>query len=135
MIYVRKHPDSFTLANCVAATPDSIMPDGYEAMSIEAFEAWQAAELHAGWQPSAQPEAPAPVPQVITPWQLRKALNQTGLRALVETAVSQADQNTRDGWEFATEFRRDDPMLNAMAAALGMTAEQLDGLFQLASIL
>jgi len=75
------------------------------------------------------------VPQVITPWQLRKALNQFGLRAAVEAAVAQADQNTKDGWEFATEFRRDDAMLNAMAGALGMTSEQLDDLFHLAATL
>lgn len=70
-----------------------------------------------------------PVPQSATPWQIRKALNALSLRASVEAAVAAQDQDTRDGWEFATEFRRDDPLLNAMAPALGI---DLDAVFRLA---
>ena len=70
-----------------------------------------------------------PVPESATPWQIRKALNALGLRAVVEAAVAQQDQDTRDGWEFATEFRRDNALLNALAAALAI---DLDAVFRLA---
>ncbi len=76
---------------------------------------------------------PVPVPQTVTPWQMRKALNAAGLRATVEAAVSAADQDTKDGWEYASEIRRDNALLNSMAAALNMTSEQLDDLFRTAS--
>jgi hypothetical protein len=70
-----------------------------------------------------------------TPWQLRKALNQLSLRDAVENAVASADQTTKDGWEFATEFRRDDPLVISMGLALGKTEDELDDLFQLARTL
>jgi hypothetical protein len=73
------------------------------------------------------------VPQSVTPWQMRRALNQLGLRATVESAVAAGDQDARDGWEFALEIRRDNPLLAGMAAALGMTDAQLDDLFRLAA--
>ena len=75
--------------------------------------------------------APSPV-LTCTPWQIRKALNQTGLRDAVESAVAVAEQTTKDGWEFATEFRRDDPLLVSMGTALGKTEAELDALFALA---
>lgn len=80
------------------------------------------------------PPAPAPVvPASVTPWQIRRALNTTGLRSTVEAAVAASDQDVKDGWEFATEIRRDNVLLNAMASNLGMTPQQVDDLFFLAS--
>ncbi len=82
------------------------------------------------WEPyEAPPPGPAPVPEAVTPRQIRRALNAAGLRATVEVAVAQAPQDVRDDWEFALEIRRDHPELNAMALALGLTSEQLDALF------
>lgn len=75
---------------------------------------------------------PASAVASVTPWQIRKALNATGLRAAVEAAVSGADQTTRDAWEFAQEFRRDNPLIGAVAAQLGKTAQEVDDLFALA---
>ena len=65
-------------------------------------------------------------------WQIRKALNATGLRAGVEAAVAAADQDTRDGWDFADEFRRDHPLIAGVALALGKTEAEIDALFALA---
>lgn len=78
------------------------------------------------------PAPPIPVPETVTPWQIRKALNQLGLRDTVESVVAQQARDVRDGWEFAVEFRRDDPLLNAMAPALGI---DLDQVFVLAATL
>ncbi len=72
------------------------------------------------------------VPQSVTPWQIRKALNQTGLRSAVEAAVAAGDQDTQDAWAFATEFRRDHPLVTALGAALGKTEAELDAIFVLA---
>lgn len=71
-------------------------------------------------------------PVVVTPWQIRKALNASGLRAAVEAAVAASDQQTKDAWEFAQEFRRDNPLIAAVAGAMGKTDGEIDALFALA---
>lgn len=73
-----------------------------------------------------------PVPRSITPWQIRKALNQIGLRSAVEAAVAAStDQDLKDGWAVATEFNRLSPFVIDMGAALGKTDAELDALFVL----
>ncbi|HEY6093822.1 MAG TPA: hypothetical protein VIU93_02605 [Gallionellaceae bacterium] len=74
------------------------------------------------------PVLPPPVP-VLTPRQARLALNAAGLRAAVENAIAAAPQDVKDTWQYATEVRRDDAVLLAMAAQIGITAAQLDQLF------
>ena len=69
--------------------------------------------------------------QPLSAWQVRKVLTQLGLRDSVETAVAASTQATKDAWNHAEPFHRDDPILNAMGASLGMTASQLDDLFTL----
>ncbi len=83
----------------------------------------------ANWVPYTPPEPVPYVPQSVTPWQLRRALNAAGLRQLVESAVAASNQDSRDAWDYALEFRRDNALLAAMATGLGVTAEQLDELF------
>lgn len=64
------------------------------------------------------PAAPPPVLSC-TPWQLRKSLNHFELRAAIESFVANSgDQDIKDAWEFATEFRRDHPFVAACTAAL-----------------
>lgn len=82
------------------------------------------------------PTLPVVAPEIIvTPWRFRKALNAEGLRSAVEAAIAAADQDTRDGYEFATEFRRHDPLVVTMGAALGKTSAQMDDFFTLAATL
>ena len=69
--------------------------------------------------------------QPLSAWQVRKVLTQLGLRDSVETAVANADQATKDAWHYASNFQRDDAILNAMAVSLGITASQLDSMFEL----
>jgi hypothetical protein len=78
------------------------------------------------------PAAPL-VPAEVTPLQMRRALNTSGLRTVVESAVAAAPQDARDAWEFASVIRRDDPILAGMAAALGKTDAEIDALFILAA--
>ena len=89
------------------------------------------AELPILWANPYTPPTPPPSP--VTPLQIRRALNASGMRGMVEAALVAAPQDARDAWDFATEIKRDDATLNAMAADLGMTPAQIDGLFTLAA--
>ncbi len=86
------------------------------------------------WEPYTPPApGPAPVPEAVSPRQIRKALTAAGLRATVETAVAASPQDVRDEWEYALEVRRDYPLMTAMAAQLGLTDAELDNLFRTAA--
>ena len=84
--------------------------------------------------PLPEPEKPF-VPPSVSPRQIRQALTRTNMRTAVESAVAAGDQDTKDWWEFATEFQRAHPMVAAMGAGLGLTAEQIDSLWVLAGTL
>lgn len=75
------------------------------------------------------------VPRAVTPLQARKALRAAGLLAAVETAVDAAGEEIREAWDYALEVRRNDPMLNAVAVDLEMSAADLDALFIAAAAL
>ena len=83
------------------------------------------------------PYEPPVVPAiVVSPWKIRKALNALGLRQAVEDAVTQtSEQAIKDGWQFATEFRSDDPFVLALGQAVGQDAAQIRELFELAQTL
>ena len=75
-------------------------------------------------------------PKVVTMRQARLALLQSGLLATIETAItSGTDEAMKIEWEYATEVKRDWGSLVALTTALGMTSQELDNLFQLASTL
>lgn len=78
-------------------------------------------------------EPPVSVPDSVTPRQVRLLLLQQNLLADVETMIAQQDEATKITWEFASEFRRDDPLLNQLALNLNLTQEQLDQFFIAAS--
>jgi len=56
-------------------------------------------------------------------------LLQQDLLASVEAMIAQQDEATRITWEFASEFKRDDPLLNQLGVALGLTQQQIDEFF------
>ena len=81
-------------------------------------------ELIALVESNIKPVEPAPLPILsCSPWQIRKKLNKEGLRDAVESYVAseQATQDEKDAWEFATEFREDNPLLVNAASMLGIT--------------
>lgn len=81
--------------------------------------------------PTLKPGYLAPV----SPRQIRQALTRVNLRDLVEAAIAQSDQDTKDWYEFATAFDRTNPKVAELAAALNVTDEQLDQLWTLANSL
>lgn len=91
--------------------------------------------LYADGEFSPPPEPTVPVPAVVSMRQARLALLQAGLLASVETAMAGASAADQIEWEYATEVRRDSPLVVSMTAALGWTAEQVDDLFRTAASL
>jgi hypothetical protein len=81
------------------------------------------------------PAPPTPVPEAVSPRQIRQALTQFGLRETIEASVAGGDQNAKDWWQYATVFERKHPMVLGMAQALGVTEKQLDDLWILAGTL
>ena len=74
--------------------------------------------------------APPPVvPQSVTPRQVRLVLLAQGLLASVEAMIAEQDEATQITWKYASEFRRDDTLLNQLAINLNLTAQQLDDFF------
>jgi hypothetical protein len=65
----------------------------------------------------------------LSPAQVRLVLNQYGLLTTVESAIASGSQELKIEWEFRTEFKRDNALLNSMATTLGMTDVQLDEMF------
>lgn len=78
---------------------------------------------------------PPPVPFSVTPRQVRLLLLQRAMLADVEAMIAQQDEATRITWEYALEFRRDDPLLNQLAANLGLAQEDIDQFFIDANLL
>jgi len=76
-----------------------------------------------------------PVPQQVTPRQIRQALTRAGLRDAVEYAVSQSSQDVKDWWGYSTVFERQNPQVIGMAAALGVSDSQVDDLWRLGDTL
>lgn len=116
--------------DALAATVETLTTERDAAIANE--EAMQArideleAELDAVLNP--------PAVTSITRRQGRLALLAAGLLADVEAMVVQSGAEAQINYDAATWYRSD-PVLNQMAAALGMTEEQLDNLFLLASSL
>ena len=69
----------------------------------------------------------------ITPRQARLALLQSGLLDAVEAMVAAQPRAVQIQWDFATEINRFDLLVCEMLTALGLTSDQVDTLFNLAS--
>ena len=70
---------------------------------------------------------------VVTPRQARLALLGAGKLTAVTAALAAMTgvqgEAARITWEYATEIRRDDPLISALAPVLGMSEVQIDALF------
>jgi hypothetical protein len=94
--------------------------------------------LPEGFVPPTQEEVAAelarladPVPSSATRGQLIRVLHHIGKLAEVRDAVAQADVLTQELWLSPT-FHRDDPLLRAVAATVGLT-DRIDDLFRLSA--
>jgi hypothetical protein len=87
--------------------------------------------------PPAPPSAPpvSTVPQAVTPRQARLALLGAGLLDQVNTAINAAGGASLITWEYASVIERNDPLINMLGQALGLTSDGIDALFVTASTL
>lgn len=74
-----------------------------------------------------------PVPASVTPRQVRLLLLSQNLLSQVEAIIAGSDEATKITWQYASEFRRADPLLEALAQQIGLTNEQVDQFFIAAS--
>lgn len=82
------------------------------------------------------PVVPPPVtPSVVSMRQARLALLQSNLLSTVTAAIEAGSEADKITWEYATEVRRDDSLVQNLAVSLGLTEEDVDNLFVLASSL
>lgn len=79
--------------------------------------------------PSTLPPPTPTVPLSITPRQVRLLLLQKNLLTDVEIMISQQDDATKITWQYALEFKRNDPLLNQLATNLNLSQEQIDQFF------
>lgn len=90
-----------------------------------------------GNSPDPVPSAPVVVPEVVSMRQARLALLDAGLLSAVTTAIagmsSPAKERAQIDWEYATEVRRDNALLVALATSLSLDAGDLDALFTAAA--
>jgi hypothetical protein len=81
----------------------------------------------------ADPTTPQPI--IVSPRQIKQALDQVGLYDDVEAAIAAGDRQLKIWWSDATSFESNHPMVVSMAAGLGVTEQQLTDLFNLAKTL
>jgi hypothetical protein len=70
------------------------------------------------------------IPFSIAPAQGRIALARRGLLAAIQSAIpTDVEDPTRIYWEYAISWERSHPLINQLAAALGLTEAQVDEIF------
>jgi len=83
--------------------------------------------------PVQAPPEPVNMPLICTPFQIRAALTQQGLRAQAEAAITAStDQTIKDAWQYAQQFVENDKFITQMATALGKSQADIHALFQFA---
>lgn len=115
----------------VESVEDFIPEDGYSVVDIEGLPV-EIGSTYDGVNFNA-PVAVVPVPESVTPLQMRKALRAIGLKPLVDQFIQTLNEETVEEWEYATSVVRGNPTIAMAAAGLGMTEEQVDDLFRLAA--
>jgi len=94
-------------------------------------------DLIASVEAAMVPYVPPPpvIPQSISMRQARLALLAAGLLDQVNAGMATMPQSAQIEWEFASEVRRDNALIGAMATALGLDDEALDSLFTAGALL
>lgn len=69
------------------------------------------------------------------PLEIRRALRQSGLLSSIKDFMKTAPEEVTVAWEYASVFKRMDPLVLALQASLGKTDEEVDAIFELANTL
>lgn len=84
--------------------------------------------------PSSEPD-PNAGPSIVSAAQARLALLNAGLLDAVKATVEQADEATQIWFEYATEWQRNNAVLNALGIQLDLSSDDIDDLFRAAAVL
>lgn len=114
-----------TVVNIIEASPGFTLP----GMTLVQSATAGIGDTYAGGVFTSPPPLPPPVPQEVTDLQARLALIAAGKLAAVEAAVAGADEATKAWYDRALMWRRDSPIIAALAPALGLSSSDLDALF------
>ena len=76
-----------------------------------------------------------PVPAEVTRRQALTVIKMAGLKGTIDTAIESITDDTQrvaaeTYWQESLHFDRDNPLLNSLAEAVGITQEQLDNMFR-----
>jgi len=115
--------------NIIRVEDKAHIPSDPINIDYQQYLAWVAQ----GNTPEPYIEPPPPIPQSLTQRQARVVLIRAGYLATVETVIANmpgvSGDEARITWEFATEIRRDDPLLVQISGLLNLTTEQIDQMF------
>lgn len=110
------------LYNAYAENPDMYIWDGYEIIIDPDYEAKQA-----------QKEKERIAKLTCTKRVFALMLQELGISYTMLKELIATNEQAQLEWDLCVELERKNPLLDIMAAQLGITAEQLDGLFKYAN--
>lgn len=103
-------------------------PDGWLVMQGERPTPEHVAQADGSWG-----IPPAPVPEVVTMRQARQAMLNAGILGQVDSLIAampgEEGESARIDWNHARDVKRDWPLIGALGPQMGLTEQQIDGLF------
>lgn len=112
---------------CLGAFDEDLAPENAtatEAVPASGRQIWD--EGAGAWKWAAGDLSLPP----LTARQIRLALIGAGLLTAAEAAIANASPADQVEWQYASEYRRDHPLIATMAGALSLTDGQVDAMWQ-----
>ncbi|MDP2358028.1 MAG: hypothetical protein Q8M31_18455 [Beijerinckiaceae bacterium] len=123
------------LADVASLLAESFVTDAAVIAALQMQVATLTGELEEA-RASRDAAAPGgPKPGSVSNIQLRKAVNQVGLRDAIEAHLKTAPHDLRDLWDWSESISVDAPEIIAACAALGITDQQRTAIFEAAAAL
>ena len=125
--------------------PEDIWPEGSPSDAMEISEEdyrefmnfagqrrWDGSRVVQYTPAEPEPQEPS-VPHSVTIRQAKLQMSRAGILSAVDAAIAgmegQAGEEARIEWQYATELRREHPLVEALGPTLGLSDEAIDALF------